>query len=130
MVTKFSEGSPTILVVDDTPDMLELVSMQLRLVGYEVFEATNGREAVEVARKTRPALILLDIHMPVLDGLSAARLLRAAVGLGDVVIVAFSAFGDGGIRRRALEAGCDDYVSKTEGIRHISAIVQRFLPAA
>jgi CheY-like chemotaxis protein len=119
-----------VMVVDDTADVRELMSMQLRLLGYEVVEATNGQEAVEVARQTCPALILMDIHMPVMDGLSAVRLIRNIKELCEVSIVAFSAFWDGINRQRALDAGCDEYVNKTGGINQLSTIVRRYLPAA
>lgn len=119
-----------VMVVDDTADVRELMSMQLRLLGYEVVEATNGREAVEVARETCPAMILMDIHMPVMDGLSAVRLIRDIKELCEVSIVAFSAFWDGSNRQRALDAGCNDYVNKTDGINDLSTIVRRYLPAA
>ena len=119
-----------VMVVDDTADVRELMTMQLRLLGYEVVEAANGQEAVEVARQTCPALIMMDIHMPVLDGLSAVRLIRDIKGLSKVSIVAFSAFWDGDNRQRALDAGCNDYVNKLEGINQLSIIAQRYLPAA
>ena len=118
------------MVVDDTADVRELMSMQLHLLGYEVVVATNGQEAVEVARETCPALILMDIHMPVMDGLTAVRLIRDIKGLCEASIVAFSAFWGGDNRQRALDAGCDDYVNKTEGINQLSTIVRRYLPAA
>lgn len=119
----------TILVVDDSEDVRELTALQLRLAGYEVFEARDGREAIEIARRHRPALVLMDINMPVLDGLAATRLLRQVKELCHICIVAFSAFGDGESRRLALEAGCDDYVSKPAGIAMLLEIVQRHLSA-
>ena len=119
----------TVLVVDDSDDIRELICTQLRLLGYEVAEARDGQEAVKVARATRPSLILMDIQMPVMDGLAATRLLRDIKELSGMAIVAFSNFGSGDDRRRALEAGCSDYVNKVIGISHLSTIVQRFLPA-
>ena len=116
----------TVLVVDDSDDIRELVCTQLRLLGYEVAEARDGREAVEVAKARRPSLILMDIQMPVMDGLAATRLLRDVKELSGMAIVAFSAFGSGGNRQRALEAGCTDYVSKAAGIGQLSAVVRRF----
>ena len=118
----------TVLVVDDTPDVRELMSLQLRSLGYRVVEAADGREAVEAARKSCPTLILMDVQMPVLDGLSAARLIRSVKELCRVIIVAFSAFGNGGNRERALDAGCDDYVSKAEGVTRLRDILRRHLP--
>ena len=118
----------TVMVVDDSDDIRELICTHLRMLGYDVVEASNGQEAVEIAKATRPGLIFMDIQMPVMDGLSATRLLRNMKELSDMAIVAFSAFGSGGNRRRALEAGCSDYVDKVIGMNHLVSIVQRFLP--
>ena len=120
----------TIMVVDDSEDVREMVAMHLRMSGYEVIEARDGREAVELARAYCPPLIFMDIHMPVMDGLTATRLLREIEELCDTVIVAFSALGSGGNRQLALDAGCNAYVSKTGNIQQLSSIAERFLPAA
>jgi CheY-like chemotaxis protein len=125
-----SYSGQTVLVADDSDDVRELVAMELRLSGYEVVEAKDGAQAVELAKQSRPALILMDVSMPGMDGLSAARLIRSIKELCRVVIVAFSAHASGGSRRLALESGCDDYVNKTEGIKNLRAVVQRHLPAA
>ena len=121
-------GRKTVLVVDDTGDIREVMRLQLTALGYRVVEASNGREAVEVAARERPALILMDLTMPVLDGLSATRLIRETDGLGGVVIVAFTALHSGESRRRALDAGCDDYVQKPLSVTQLSAILYRHLP--
>ena len=120
----------TVLVVDDTDDVREFVAMQLRFSGYDVIEARDGLEAVELARANCPALIIMDLQMPGMDGLTATRMIRQIKELCATAIVAFSAFGSGGNRRLALEAGCDDFVSKTAGVSQLPAIVGRFLPAA
>lgn len=104
------------------------MSLQLCSLGYRVVEAADGREAVEAARKSCPALILMGVQMPVLDGLSAARLIRSIKDLCKVVIVAFSAFGNGGNREMALGVGRDDYVSKAEGVTRLPDILKRHLP--
>lgn len=116
-----------VMVVDDSDDIRELICTHLRMLGYDVVEASNGQEAVEIARAIHPALIFMDIQMPVMDGLAATRLLRNMKELSGMAIVAFSAFGSGENRQRALEAGCSDYVDKVIGINHLVAIVQRFL---
>jgi len=121
-------GRGTVLVVDDTEDIRELMRLQLTTLGYRVVEAANGREAVEAAARERPALILMDLTMPVLDGLGATRLIRETAGTGGVVIVAFTALHSAGAMRRALEAGCDDYVQKPVSITQLSAILDRHLP--
>ncbi|MGH9875446.1 MAG: response regulator [Pyrinomonadaceae bacterium] len=118
----------TVMVVDDSDDIRELICTHLRMLGYNVVEASNGQEAVDIARATHPGLIFMDIQMPVMDGLAATRLLRNMKELSDMAIVAFSAFGSGGNRQRALEAGCSDFVDKVIGMNQLVAIVQRFLP--
>lgn len=124
------EGA-TVMVVDDTADMRELIAAELRSHGYEVVEAANGREAVELAGRACPDLILMDIQMPGMDGLEAARLIREIKGLCRMPIVAFSAYGYGESNKwRALEAGCDEYVNKLDGIGRLEDIVGRYLRAA
>ena len=117
----------TVLVVDDSDDVREIVCMRLRLAGYDVVEARDGREAVEVAKATRPSLILMDIQMPVMDGLAATRVLREISELSGMAIVAFSAFDSGGSKQRAMEAGCDDFVDKVAAINQVSAVVHRYV---
>ncbi len=120
----------TVLVVDDTEDIRELMCLQLTTLGYRAVEASNGREAVAAALRERPALILMDVSMPVLDGIGATRLIRETEGIGGVVIVAFTALHSSESRRRALEAGCDDYVQKPISVTQLSDILERHLPKA
>ncbi len=119
------------MVVDDNESMRELIGMHLRIHGYEVVEAADGSEAVELVRRECPALILMDINMPVMDGLEATRLIRAIKDLCRMPIVAISAYGDGSNNRlEALAAGCDEYVSKTKGITELPSIIERHLRTA
>jgi CheY-like chemotaxis protein len=130
MVRKVKKETFTVMVVDDNESMRELIGMHLRVHGYEVVEAADGSEAVELVRRECPALILMDINMPVMDGLEATRLIRAIKDLCRMPIVAISAYGDGSNNRlEALAAGCDEYISKTKGINEIPAIVERHLRA-
>ena len=118
----------TILVADDSEDVRYVMAMQLRMFGYEVIEAGDGREVIELAKAYCPALIFMDIHMPVMDGLTATRMLREIEELCDTVIVAFSALSSGSNRQLAHDAGCNAYVSKTSNIHQLSGIAERFLP--
>lgn len=129
MVSSSGGKKQTIMVVDDSEDVRLVMAVQLRVSGYEVIEARDGREAVELAREHRPALIFMDIHMPGMDGLTATRLLREIEGLSDTRIAAFSAFGDDN-RRLALDAGCDAYFNKTENINQLPGIAAHFLSPA
>ena len=101
-----------VMVVDDADDIRQLISMQLRWRGYEVIEATNGEQAVELAMRNHPGLILMDLSMPVMDGYEATRRIRALPGFVEVPIVAVSAFCDPCNVHKALEAGCVECVSK------------------
>jgi CheY-like chemotaxis protein len=118
------------LVVDDSDDVRELMRLQLLFAGYRVLEARDGAEAVETARRECPDLILMNIHMPVMDGIAATRLLRQAEGLCEVVIVAFSALTSGDHRGSALATGCDAFANKMQGILQPADTVRRILPAA
>ena len=115
------------MVVDDSDDIRELLRVQLTRLGYRVVEAADGREAVEAVSKERPALILMDLTMPVLDGFEATRLIRRIEGGRGVVILAFTARGSGASRASALAAGCDDYVPKHIGMNELSALLARHL---
>ena len=103
---------PTVLVVEDYEEIRLMISMVLRMGGYRVVEAADGREAVELARRERPDAILMDLNLPVLDGLSAARQIREQEGMGDVPIVALTAHGTPEYRHKALAAGCDEFMTK------------------
>ena len=104
--------SSRVMVVDDADDVRELICMQLRWRGYEVVEATNGEQAVELANRSHPGLILMDLSMPVMDGYEATRRIKTLPGLGGVPIVAVSAFCDPFNEHKALEAGCVECVRK------------------
>ena len=119
------------MVVDDNPTLRELITVQLQASGYKVIEAKDGREAVKLVGRGCPDLILMDIQMPIMDGLDATRLIRSIRELCQMPIIAFSAYGDSEENRRgAMEAGCTDYVSKTVGITELPRIVGRYLKAA
>ena len=115
------------MVADDSKDIRELLRVQLTQLGYRVVEAADGREAVEAVRQECPALILMDLTMPVLDGFEATRLIRLIEGTRGVVIVAFSALSSGANRASALAAGCDDFVRKHLGMKELSALLARYL---
>jgi CheY-like chemotaxis protein len=101
----------TILVVDDFDDTRLLLRTWLERRGFRVVEAEDGIEAVQRAISESPDLIIMDMEMPQLDGLSATRRIRQVNNLGHVPIVAVSAYGADQFRELAIEAGCDEYVS-------------------
>jgi CheY-like chemotaxis protein len=101
----------TILIVDDFDDTRLLLRSWLERRGFRVLEAENGLEAIEAAESGHPDLIIMDLEMPELDGLSATRRIRKVQGLAGVPIVAVSAYGAEQFRDKALDAGCNEYVS-------------------
>src|SRR5919202_2138543 len=107
-----SAGQRTILVVEDFDETRFMMKVVLEMSGYRVLEATNGVEAVEVARREHPDLILMDIGLPLMDGFAAARTIRAEADLASVPIVAISAHATAEYRVRAVTVGCDEYVTK------------------
>jgi CheY-like chemotaxis protein len=102
----------TILVVEDYEDTSLAMRLALEGKGYHILEASDGGQAVEVAARERPDVILMDLNLPVLDGLAATERIRADPELRDTVIVAVTAHHDHDHRARAVAAGCNAFVSK------------------
>ncbi len=105
------DARPTILVVDDFDDTRLLLRTWLEKRGYRVLEADNGLDAITKAENGSPDLIIMDVEMPKLDGLSATRRIRKVEQLQSVPILAVSAYGADQFRDQALAAGCNEYVS-------------------
>ncbi|PCI06676.1 MAG: DNA-binding response regulator [Flavobacteriaceae bacterium] len=101
-----------ILLVDDEPDILEIVGYNLRNEGYTIFTAENGVKAIEQAKKINPHLILLDVMMPEMDGIEACEKIRSLEGLDDVIIAFFTARGEDYSQVAGFDAGADDYITK------------------
>lgn len=117
----------TVMVVDDSDDIRQLICMQLRCKGYRVLEAANGKEAVELAERSHPGLILMDLRMPVMDGYEATRRIKALPGFFEVPVVAISASCDLSNSHKALEAGCVACVSKPIDFTSFDDLVSRYL---
>ncbi|HEY3473862.1 MAG TPA: response regulator [Anaerolineales bacterium] len=113
-----------ILVVEDNMDNYELVRFILERAGYDVFLAVNGRDGVSAARLQKPDLILMDLGMPEMDGWLAAEKLKADEGTKLIPLYALSAHTLPAERKRALEAGCDGYVSKPIHMAGFLEIIQ------
>jgi two-component system, OmpR family, KDP operon response regulator KdpE len=113
--------SPTILVVDDEPQIRRVLRTTLSGEGYTIVEARNGQEALEKLRRDRPDLILMDVNMPVLDGLEACREIRASSRVPMIMLTVRGAEKD---KVRALDAGADDYVVKPFGIQELLARIR------
>jgi len=101
-----------ILIAEDEPDIRDLVAFTLRFAGYEVVTGTNGEEAVELAKKELPDLILLDVRMPRMTGYEACKQIKADYSLKDVPVVFLSAKGQETEIRDGMESGADEYLLK------------------
>ena len=117
-----------VLVVDDKASSRELIRTVLENSGYAVVEAGDGQEAVRVAQEVSPDLILLDLHMPALDGFSTIRQLRADPRFATLPIVALTASAMHGDREKAMAAGFTSYISKPVALTALRAEVARLLP--
>jgi two-component system alkaline phosphatase synthesis response regulator PhoP len=107
-----SENQFKVLLVDDELDILEFLSYNLEKEGYEVFTAKNGVEAIKVAEKQVPHLIILDVMMPEMDGIAACEELRKIPALSSTVIAFLTARGEDYSQIAGFEAGADDYITK------------------
>ena len=116
-----------ILVADDDPDILSIVSMSLETQGYTVYKAANGREAVDLARDHHPDLIILDMMMPVMSGYEAITELRADEATRKIPIVGLSAKAMATDMERATDVGIDGYITKPFRIAQVLSVVESYL---
>ena len=117
-----------ILVVEDNEQNIYLATFLLENSGFEVIQARTGAQALELAAKERPSLIILDIQLPETDGYAVARQLRSNGDLGHVPIVAVTSYAMAGDREKCLAAGCTGYIEKPIDPETFVAEVSRFLP--
>ena len=119
-----------ILIAEDERDIRDLVAFTLRFAGYEVFAATNGEEAVEMAPNISPDLILMDVRMPRMTGYEACRLMKLNPDLKDIPIVFLSAKGQETEIQQGLDAGAEEYLLKPfapdQLTSHVKAILAKF----
>lgn len=101
-----------ILVVEDNMDTYELVRFILEKNGFETFLAMNGRDGVNAAAKQKPDLIIMDLSMPEMDGWTATRIIKNNPQTSAIPLIALTAHALPGDRKRAFEAGCDEYITK------------------
>ena len=120
----------TILLVDDEPDILEIVGYNLTQEGYVIVTAENGLQALDQAKKHRPQLIILDVMMPEMDGIEACEKLRAMPELSESVITFLTARGEDYSQLAGFEAGADDYITKPVKpkvlVSKVKALLRRF----
>jgi two-component system phosphate regulon response regulator PhoB len=122
-----------ILIVDDEPNQLELLSFNLSKAGYEVIRAEDGQSALDIIEDSHPDLVILDWMMPYLSGIELCRTLRARAETRHLPVILLSARGDEGDRTLGLDIGADDYISKPfsprELVSRVNALLRRSRPA-
>lgn len=120
----------TILLVDDEPDILEIVGYNLSAEGYNIITADNGEKAVKIAKKKKPQLIILDVMMPEMDGIEACEQIRKIPELSETIITFLTARGEDYSQMAGFDAGADDYITKPIKpkvlVSKVKALLRRF----
>jgi len=122
-----SKDQKTIMVVEDYDDTRLLLKKGLEGLGYSVLEASNGQEAVEVAGRENPDLILMDLDLPILDGIAATQCIRQDASLEGVPIIAVTAYPLSFTHVKAFAKGCNEYMSKPIDMTELANLVNRYL---
>ena len=118
---------PTLLIAEDQEPNIDILSQYFQLKGYQTLVARNGLEAIEQARAERPAMILMDIQMPEMDGITAIQHIRADPDVHEIPIIALTALAMPGDRERCLEAGADEYLSKPVNLRKLRQLIRKYV---
>jgi CheY-like chemotaxis protein len=118
---------PKLLLVEDNDNNRDMLTRRLRKKGYEVVIAMDGMQACALARSERPDLILMDLHLPIMDGWEASNQLKADPATQDIPIIALTADAMSGDRELALEAGCDDYDTKPIELQRLLEKIETLL---
>ena len=122
--------SERVLIVVDNPTNLKLVAYLVKANGYEVDTANDADSALAAISAHRPNVILMDIQLPGVDGLELTRRLKADPATRDISIIAVTAYAMKGDQEKALEAGCDDYVTKPIDTRALPELIARYAKAS
>ena len=117
-----------VLVVEDYADTRTMMKFLLQSYGFQVVEAADGQEAVDKAQESAPDLILMDLSLPIMDGLTATQTIRKFSGFGKIPIIAVTAYGNS-YYRQAIEAGCDDLINKPLDFDKLEPILNQYLSA-
>jgi len=116
-----------ILIVEDNPQNMKLLLMTLRPHGYALLEAKDGAEALKIAVRDKPDLIIMDIQLPKVSGLEVTRMLRQMSAFNHVPIIAVTAYAMKGNKEKFIESGCDAYLSKPFNTRELPEVVEEML---
>jgi CheY-like chemotaxis protein len=121
------DKSLTVLLVEDTEDNRFMMRRLLEMTGYRVVEAINGEEAVKLAERETPQLILMDLSLPVIDGLAATRMIRKLPQLASTPIIAVSAHDTSDFQSEAIKAGCNSYVTKPIDFSELETLIKQLV---
>jgi len=116
-----------VLLVEDNPDNCEVMRTILSHHGYEVVEAHNGEDGVRLAEEEKPDIILMDLSLPKMDGWEAATIIKSKEELKNIPVIAITAHAMSGDEKKALEKGCDGYLSKPCTPRSVVDMVKKYL---
>ncbi len=122
------DGMKKVLVVEDHPDLLEVLTLQMEMMGFSVIAAKHGKEGVEKTFEEKPQLILMDIMMPGMNGREATRLIRANPETQDIPILAATVLFQESDLRECLEAGCNDIITKPFSYQELQGRIQELIP--
>lgn len=115
-----------ILIVEDYADTRSFMKFLIESYGYQAIEASDGEEAVEFVNREHPDLVLMDLAMPIMDGLAATRVIRGFEGMSKLPIIAVTAHGQS-FYKQALEAGCDDLINKPLDFDVLEPVLNQYL---
>ena len=118
------------MIVDDEPRILDSVRMNLELEGYQVFEATNGQEALDAVRLRLPDLVVMDVMMPQMDGYETTRAIRQMPQFASLPVIAVTARAMQGDRDKSIDAGATDYITKPIDMEELLDCMERWLNPA
>lgn len=119
---------PTILIAEDSADSREMMEVLLHIRGYKVVAADNGVDALQAAVRKKPDAVLLDLQLPLMDGLDVTRNLRSHPRLKKVPIIIISGHDPSFYRQKAMEAGCDEYLLKPINFDSLQTVLDRLVP--
>ncbi|MCR4292659.1 MAG: response regulator [Candidatus Kuenenia sp.] len=120
-------SNKNVMVVEDNEKNRKLIRVVLKAKGYNVIEATTGEEALSLLKEQRPDIILMDIQLPGIDGLTLIRQIKADVDKKDIPIIAVTAHAMKGDEQKILDTGCDAYMSKPIDTRELPLTIEKYL---
>jgi len=117
----------TVLVIEDNEMNMKLVRVLLQMGQYDILEAADAESGIPLARANKPDLILMDIHLPGMDGLSATRIIKQDPALKQIRVIALTSYAMEGDEKKAIEAGCDGYITKPIDTRTFLDTIKKFI---